>query len=211
MHYKPVLIVVIIFVFCPIQILSVLSSASTEKNIILEPIAYECICNVGEVKTNYLVVRYEQGLKWVSYIAFNLSDIPIGAEIKTVKLKLKTCVVEKSSWISVFNTTDVKWISTGISWDNRPNLDKLLATQWVTTFEEWYEWEHEYLTRAVKSAFSNEGVIGLALQSYLLTDVSGGFFSIPKQNWRSLMSLTPILLLLLKLRSTLVPLHRMMT
>jgi len=49
--------------------------------------------------------------------------------------------------------------------NNRPALDELLATQQVTTFEEWYDWKHEYLTSTVKNAFSNEKVLGLALQS----------------------------------------------
>lgn len=168
-----VLLVLALVGAVPVQRTVVKQVLDAERTIILNPIGYKCVSNIGVGGDGYLVVRYEAGLKWVSYVAFNLSEIPPSAKIESVKLKLQTYISQKSTWVSVFNTSDTGWVKVGFSWENRPSLDTLLATKWVAAWEEWYAWEHSYLTLAVKSGLATTRNIGLALQSYFLSDVMG--------------------------------------
>jgi hypothetical protein len=159
----------LLFLICqPFFILSI----NATETITLEPIAYRCVSNTGAGE-DYLTVSYEEGLKWVTYFAFNLSEIPSGASVDSAVLKIKTELVSGSAWVSAYSSSNAEWSITGISWDTKPNVDKYFDAVWVSANEEWYTWESSSFTDAVSDAFRVTGKLTVMLKSGLLIDQTG--------------------------------------
>lgn len=138
----------------------------------LYPIATKCVSNLGDGETD-LTVRYEDGFKWISFLAFNLSEIPSGASIDSAMLKVKTEFVLKQVWVSAYCSSNADWVETGMSWDTRPDVDEYVDAVWVSTHEEWYTWESWSLTDAVSDAFQETGKLTVMFRSGFLVDQAG--------------------------------------
>ena len=131
------LLVVFIYQF------SLISPINATETITLEPIADATVCNAAESGNNTeLKVGRLYGVAWVRYIMFDLSNIPTDAIIESVKLKLKskTFLPEGNRWVRGLNSS-TKWIEDEITWDNKPERDRWLDTEWVELFNEWYVWD----------------------------------------------------------------------
>ncbi len=144
-------------------------SVNATKTLTLNPIAWRCLSNIGAGEED-LTVRYEQGLVWISYLAFNLSEIPPGASIDSAILKLKTRVVITSAYISAYCSSNAEWVKTGMSWDTKPDVDDYATAEWVSAWEEWYFWE---MKKEVSDAFAETGELTVALKSGLLVNQKG--------------------------------------
>lgn len=112
----------------------------------------------------------------IAYVQFNLSGIPAGAMINSVKLRLKLKVFDYTMgyWVSVFKVSQ-EWSESTINWTNKPLLGNMLATHSFDLIGEWYSWEYVYLENAVVAALKNGVSFSVALKSYILSDVSGLF------------------------------------
>ena len=150
----------------------VLPSVSALENMSLNPIATRCVSNIDDTGTD-LIVRYDDGFKWLSFLAFNLSEIPSGASIDSAVLKVKTQLVLNPSWISAYSSSNADLVETGMSWVTKPNVDDYIDAVWVSTHEEWYTWESWYLTDAVSDAFQETGKLTVMFRSGLYTDQNG--------------------------------------
>jgi hypothetical protein len=82
------------FIFINLLSPAFLSVVNASVSVTLAPIANRYVSNMGDVGSD-LMVRYEEGFKWISFLAFNLSEIPPGSSVDFVMLKLKTQLVLK--------------------------------------------------------------------------------------------------------------------
>ena len=119
--------------------------ADASESITLHPIADKCVSNMGDGGGD-LIAGYEEGVKWISFLAFNLSEISSGASIDSAMLKVKTEVVYKRAWVSAYCSSNADWVETGMSWDTKPDVDEYVDAVWVSAHEEWYTWESSSLS-----------------------------------------------------------------
>ena len=159
-------------------ILSMKSVATDTESITLNPIAYKCVMNMGNAE-EALTVRYEEGLKWLSFFAFNLSEIPAGSSIDSAVLKIKTKFVIDWAWVSAYSSSNAGWVQTGMSWDTKPKVDESIDSVWVDIHNEWYAWESSFFTDDVEDAFSETGELTVMLRSGFLIDQVGHIIFYP--------------------------------
>ena len=112
------------------------SSAETYETLTFEPLVYECVSNL--VCDEGLIVRYESGFVWISYLAFDLSETPPGAEVESAVLQLKADAVIKYVWVSVYWSSNIEWAKKGISWETKSDIDDYADAKWISVWEEWY-------------------------------------------------------------------------
>ena len=172
------LLLLTMFVITSFLSLYILPPINASESLTLNPIANSCVSNVGAGE-EYLTVRYEEGLKWVTYFAFNLSEIPSGASVDSAVLKIKTKLALNSAWVSAYSSSNAEWSTTGMSWDTKPNVDNYFDAVWVTANEEWYTWESSSFKDAVSDAFRETGKLTVMLRSGLLIDQTGWIIFYP--------------------------------
>lgn len=177
MKYKHLFWLVILVVFSFSSLYS-LPFVQASESITLDPIADKCVSNIGAGEED-LTVRYEDGLKWLSFLAFNLSEIPSNASIDSAMLKVKTYFVFDSAYVSAYCSSNADWVETGMSWDTKPVVDDYSGAEWISTHEEWYTWDSWYLKDAVSDAFAETGKFTVMLRSGALTDQTGHIIFYP--------------------------------
>lgn len=177
MKYKYLFLFVMLTVMS-LSSLCFLPVVNASESITLDPIADKCVSNMGATEED-LTVRYEEGLKWLSFLAFNLSEIPSGASIDSAMLKVKTYFVFSQAYVSAYCSSNIDWVDTGMSWDTKPDVDDYGGAEWISTHEEWYTWESWYLTDAVSDAFEETGEFTVMLRSGALTDQTGHIIFYP--------------------------------
>ena len=122
---------------------ALISSTNATEIITLEPIADATVSNFAASGNNTeLKVGLLSGVAWVTYIMFDLSNIPSNAIMESVKLKLKskTFFLEGNKYVRALNSS-TEWIEDEITWDNKPERDRWLDTEWVELMKEWYVWD----------------------------------------------------------------------
>ncbi|MGQ9691200.1 MAG: DNRLRE domain-containing protein [Thermoproteota archaeon] len=122
---------------------ALIPSTNATEIITLEPIADATVSNATESDNNTeLKVGCLYGVSWITYIMFDLSSIPSNAIIESVKLKLKskTFISEGNRWVRAINSS-TEWIEDEVTWDNKPERDRWLDTEWVELLKEWYVWD----------------------------------------------------------------------
>ena len=141
MERKYVLWLPLLVVF--ISQFALIPSTNATETITLEPIADATVSNATELNNNTeLKVGRLYGVSWITYIMFDLSNIPSNAIIESVKLKLKskTFIPEGNRWVRAINSS-TEWIEDEITWDNKPERDRWLDTEWVELLQKWYVWD----------------------------------------------------------------------
>jgi len=165
----------IVMSFSSLRFLPVVNAS---ESITLDPIADRCVSNIGTTEED-LTVRYEDGLKWLSFLAFNLSEIPSGASIDSATLKVKTYFVFSQAYVSAYCSSNADWVETGMSWDTKPDVDDYVGAEWISTHEEWYTWKSWYLKDAVSDAFQETGKFTVMLRSGAVVDQTGHIIFYP--------------------------------
>ena len=168
----------LMFVPMSFSLLSFLPLVNASESMTLNPIADKCVSNIGGGE-EYLTVRYEEGLKWLSFFAFNLSEIQGGSSIDSAVLKIKTQFVIDAVWVSAYSSSNADWVQTGMSWDTKPEVDESIDAEWVSTHEEWYTWESSFFTDDVSDAFQETGELTVMLRSGFLVDQIGHIIFYP--------------------------------
>jgi len=120
----------------------VIKYRTLQKTSVLEAIADATVSPSKGSKETELEVGRLYGIAWISYVRFNLSDIPANATIESIELKLKskTFIPQGNRWIRVANSS-IEWTENEITWDNKPERDRWLDTKWIELMEEWYSWD----------------------------------------------------------------------
>ncbi len=167
-------IVSVLFAILILALLNLASTSYAQETKTLESIADTCVTNLEQHACNATEPSLQVGhfyvQAWITYLLFDLSEIPAGATIDSVilMLKSKTYAIEHSRLISAFSCS-ADWVETEITWDSKPLLDKPIGTRMIDLIEEWYSWEHSYLTNAAEEAFNGGENLSVALK----TDVTG--------------------------------------
>ncbi len=103
----------------------------------------------------WLETTFKVSLRYTSFLKFDLSSIPNGAEDIMAVLELYTAV----DGVPISHSVEV-WSHNDITWDEEVRLPspdyehntKKLDTTWVASSERWYEWN---VTNAIVEAVSN--------------------------------------------------------
>ena len=109
--------------------------------------------NTGREWYLWVEERFEEML---SFLMFDLSQIPSGATIERAKLRLHTTGdTSKKAPVSVYHCPSNDWTEEGITYNNKPAFSpEPVDTANVTTPMTWYEWN---VTATVQSAFEADG------------------------------------------------------
>jgi len=129
-----------------------------QKTDVLEAIADATVSPSQGGNETELKVGRLYGIAWITYVMFDLSDIPTNATIESMELKLKSevFILEGNRWIRAANSS-VGWTENEINWDTKPERYKWLDTQWIELMEEWYSWD-------CTNAPLHEGKLSIALE-----------------------------------------------
>ena len=166
------LLLFIIFIVTSFLSVYFLPFVKASESITLYSIGAKCVSNVG-FAVDDLTVHYWEGAKWISFFAFNLSEIPAGSSVDNVVLKIKTKLAIDSAWVSAYSSSNAEWVETGMSWDSKPDMGETVDAALVSTHEEWYIWESSSFTEAVSDAFAETGRLTVMLKSGFLIDQKG--------------------------------------
>jgi len=153
-----------------VLILSLVSSINAAETIPLEPIADATVCNFAESGNNTeLKVGRLSGVAWVTYIMFDLSNIPTDVIIESVKLKLKskTFFLEGNKYVRAINSS-TEWIEDEITWDNKPERDRWLDTEWVELMNEWYVWDCTWALTSKREKLSIALELSSGMDGYVM-------------------------------------------
>lgn len=153
----------------------VYSTPSVTETLTLTPIACKCVSNTG-VRPSDLVVRFDREKnEWISYMAFNLSEIPSWVSIDYAVFEIKAQSVLEPTKISACCSPDAAWVTTNMTWLTKPELNKYLGDQQVSTSKEWYSWSYSTLetygcalTDMVLYALAETGMLTIQLRSGFL-------------------------------------------
>ncbi|RLI40209.1 hypothetical protein DRO64_09375 [Candidatus Bathyarchaeota archaeon] len=97
----------------------------------------------------------------ISYIKFNLSDIPDGAVIVSAKLKLHDSASCSDVEIKVYRVDGGDWDESTITWNNKPTYDEGIAYASFTSGDPgWYEIDVTDLVEGwVNGSYNNYGLV----------------------------------------------------
>jgi len=140
---------------------------NASETMTLDPIASVNVSNTGEVERQpgeLKVYYFQPGVKEISYLAFNLSEIPPGAVIDSVVFKVKSEVFTSAAWISAYCTYDTEWVKTGMSWESRPNLEKYVGAARVSLLNEWYFLNSSFFKEAISEALTETSQLTIGLE-----------------------------------------------
>lgn len=135
-----------------------LSSQALNTNIvILYPFNFTSVSQgtISSEEPQLTVFSIEYGAKCISFMAFDLSELPEKAIPNTVVLKIKTKAIAYSCWISAFCSSSTNWVQTEVTWDTKPELGHNADAIFIDTMNEWYSWESDTFTRSVIQAFED--------------------------------------------------------
>ncbi|MGQ9642183.1 MAG: DNRLRE domain-containing protein [Candidatus Bathycorpusculaceae bacterium] len=149
---------------------SLISPINATETITLEPMADATVCNAAESGNNTeLKVGRLYGVAWVTYIMFDLSNIPTDAIVESVKLKLKskTFFLEGNKYVRALNSS-TEWIEDEITWDNKPERDRWLDTEWVELIHEWYVWDCTWALTSKREKLSIALELSSGMDGYVM-------------------------------------------
>lgn len=121
-------------------------SVSASEKITLEAIASKTCSNSEDTTVEGLKIGQLYGVAWVSYVMFDFSQIPQGATVESVKLKLKSesFIPTGNRFVST-STTSADWTEESLTWDNKPEANEYAGgTVWIDIYNEWYTWDCTY-------------------------------------------------------------------
>jgi hypothetical protein len=110
------------------------------------------------------------GFKSVVYFTFNMSEIPLGASLQSVRFKARTDVVSTPAWISAF-CFPFRW--TTASWENYTlwmesvGSSNRIGSEWITTNGVSYSYDFSTDNRGTLAASRNTGFLTVELESSL--------------------------------------------
>lgn len=118
-----------------------------------------------------LLVLFDSGVKYVVYFTFNMSEIPSGASLQSVRFKARTDAVSTPAWISAFcfpfRWTTCSW-ENYILWMESAGYGNRIGSKWITTNGVSYPYDFSSDNKASLDASRNTGVLTVELESSLL-------------------------------------------
>jgi hypothetical protein len=115
-------------------------AAATSETAKIQPIYEVTVSNMHGIENGSAVGKLS-GLSWITYMTFDLSSIPQDADIQSIKLKVCSSTFTTGNKFVTIHSVSSNWTESTITWDNRPTNDKLLGTEWIELFFEWYTWD----------------------------------------------------------------------
>jgi len=100
--------------------------------------------------------------KVISYIKFDLRDLPDDLIIRSIKLKLRVKHIRVSSYVTVHYCEDSGWNECEITWNNKPSYSSTaIDGEYVSNIDRYYTWD---VTNKVKK-FVGKGVVTLVIKT----------------------------------------------
>ena len=110
----------------------------------------------------YLEHTDRPNTEFISYIMFDLSEIPAGGTIKNAELNLYAFSIIKSAVVEIYKCNDTSWDESSITWNNAPTFSSTYEDkQSVGPEDQWYSWD---ITNYVQDSLS-KGKITIVLRT----------------------------------------------
>lgn len=94
----------------------------------------------------------------MSFLKFDLSDIP--TNVGTAKIKLKVKSTTAGAQHSMNFVSDDSWTETGITWNNKPVTISVVSTEFVPAVDEWIEFD---VTSIINQELNGDGTVSVQL------------------------------------------------
>ena len=117
------------------------------------------------------------GVKQVSFLAFNLSDLPQEATIVSATLKIKCHVISPASYVSAFVDQGAEWVGKEITWDTKPSFGTYIDANYVNTMNDWYTYSSGPLKGLISVANANREPVTIALKTGIQSSDEPGIVS----------------------------------
>ena len=143
-RYRQNLLVVLIIHLLLVASTSFVLSANAEETVTLECSADAFVQNMGTTSGSVpsLYVGYLYPVRWMTFVTFNLSEIPPGVIVDSVEFEIfvDSFAIDYGAWIS-FYTTSSEWSEAEINWSNKPDTEAFLGSEEIQVIKQWYSWE----------------------------------------------------------------------
>jgi len=126
-------------------------------------------------------IRTKEGSRVNDYtrrglLKFDVSSLPVGARITSVKLYLYVAYINKlhTCDVGIYPITDDAWTEIGVTWNNAPNFGSLIEEKSITVKGHWISYD---VTTFVQNEFSGDKIVSIGLKQRVGQGIYMSFYS----------------------------------